>query len=132
MAKWNEKKDLDMTLINNGKRYENNDPVKAEDINNMYEAMNCLFNAFKNIHTSAQGSDIANVTSSWNNSTGRLTLYFEIPKGDKGDTPTIGTNGNWFISGVDTNKPSRGEKGETGDKGATFSLSDGILTITSN
>ncbi len=63
-------------------------------------------------------------------------------KGDKGDTGaagadgvapvvTIGDNGNWFINGVDTGKPSwfingvdtgkpsRGEKGETGATGAT-------------
>lgn len=48
-----------------------------------------------------------------------------IPKGDKGDkgdagingtngiTPTIGSNGNWFLGSEDTGKPSRGEKGDT-------------------
>lgn len=54
-----------------------------------------------------------------------------IPKGDKGDkgdpgvkgdagtngtngvTPTIGSNGNWFLGDEDTGKPSRGEKGDT-------------------
>ncbi len=50
-------------------------------------------------------------------------------KGDKGDTGaagadgvapvvTIGDNGNWFINGVDTGKPSRGETGATGATGA--------------
>lgn len=34
-----------------------------------------------------------------------------------GITPTIGDNGNWFLGDVDTNKPSRGEKGETGARG---------------
>ncbi|QTJ38301.1 YSIRK-type signal peptide-containing protein [Dolosigranulum pigrum] len=40
-------------------------------------------------------------------------------KGDKGEdgadghTPTIGENGNWFINGVDTEKPARGEKGDS-------------------
>ena len=54
-------------------------------------------------------------------------------KGDKGDTgaagadgkdgangitPTIGTNGNWYLGTTDTGKPSRGEKGDTGASGA--------------
>lgn len=34
--------------------------------------------------------------------------------GENGITPTIGENGNWFLSGEDTGKPSRGEKGDTG------------------
>lgn len=50
-----------------------------------------------------------------------------IPKGDKGDkgdagingtngiTPTIGSNGNWFLGSEDTGKPSRGEKGDTAE-----------------
>lgn len=50
-----------------------------------------------------------------------------IPKGDKGDkgdagingtngiTPTIGSNGNWFLGSKDTGKPSRGEKGDTAE-----------------
>ena len=43
-------------------------------------------------------------------------------KGDKGDdgiTPTIGSNGNWYLGTTDTGKPSRGEKGGKGDKGDT-------------
>lgn len=32
-------------------------------------------------------------------------------KGDKGDAPSIGANGNWWISGIDTGKPARGEDG---------------------
>lgn len=35
--------------------------------------------------------------------------------GADGITPTIGANGNWYIGDVDTGKPSRGEKGESGD-----------------
>ena len=34
-----------------------------------------------------------------------------------GITPTIGDNGNWYLGDTDTNKPSRGEKGETGARG---------------
>lgn len=35
--------------------------------------------------------------------------------GADGQTPYIGDNGNWWIGDVDTGKPSRGEKGESGD-----------------
>lgn len=41
-------------------------------------------------------------------------------KGDKGAdgiTPTIGTNGNWYLGTTDTGKPSRGEKGDKGADG---------------
>lgn len=37
--------------------------------------------------------------------------------GGEAATPTIGDNGNWYINGVDTGKPSRGETGATGAKG---------------
>lgn len=42
------------------------------------------------------------------------------PKGDAGTnglTPTIGSNGNWFLGSTDTNKPSRGATGPTGATG---------------
>lgn len=35
-----------------------------------------------------------------------------------GITPTVGTNGNWYIGNTDTGKPSRGEKGDKGEPGA--------------
>ena len=47
-------------------------------------------------------------------------------QGEKGDTgatgapgvtPTIGSNGNWYLGDTDTGKPARGEKGEKGDQG---------------
>ena len=34
--------------------------------------------------------------------------------GQDGITPTIGTNGNWYLGATDTGKPSRGEQGEPG------------------
>ncbi len=37
--------------------------------------------------------------------------------GKDGATPAIGENGNWYIDGEDTGKPSRGEKGEPGKDG---------------
>lgn len=33
-------------------------------------------------------------------------------------SPSIGNNGNWFVGGIDTGHPSRGEKGDTGAAGA--------------
>ncbi|MDH6312619.1 hypothetical protein M2137_001394 [Parabacteroides sp. PFB2-10] len=50
-------------------------------------------------------------------------------KGDKGDTGAkgdaavveIGENGNWWINGEDTGKPSQGDKGEAGDTGSNAS-----------
>ena len=37
--------------------------------------------------------------------------------GADGTTPTIGSNGNWFLGSTDTGKPSRGEKGADGAPG---------------
>ena len=38
--------------------------------------------------------------------------------GKNGSVVTIGENGNWFIDGVDTGKPSQGAKGDKGETGA--------------
>ncbi|MFB9056779.1 hypothetical protein ACFFU9_08495 [Mariniflexile ostreae] len=37
--------------------------------------------------------------------------------GKDGDTPEIGTNGHWFISGVDTQQVAQGPKGDVGERG---------------
>ena len=55
--------------------------------------------------------------------------------GADGVTPTIGTNGNWYLGETDTGKPSRGEKGDTGAAGTTFTPSvsaDGTLSWTND
>lgn len=39
--------------------------------------------------------------------------------GADGVTPHIGDNGNWYLGGTDTGKPSRGATGAKGDAGAT-------------
>ena len=44
--------------------------------------------------------------------------------GGSGDVPTIGENGNWYIDGVDTGKPSRGEPGPQGEPGEDYTLTD--------
>ena len=38
-------------------------------------------------------------------------------KGKDGETPYIGVNGNWYISGIDTGVPAAGAQGPQGDKG---------------
>ena len=42
---------------------------------------------------------------------------YSIVNGKDGSVVEIGENENWFIDGVDTGKPARGEKGETGATG---------------
>lgn len=53
-------------------------------------------------------------------------------QGDRGPEPaiTIGSNGHWYVDGVDTGKPSRGEKGETGNTGAQGAPGQGFGDIT--
>ena len=41
------------------------------------------------------------------------------PQGPAGTTPTIGSNGNWYLGSSDTGKPSRGATGPQGPKGNT-------------
>ena len=41
----------------------------------------------------------------------------ETVKGDPGDTPYIGANGNWFIGNTDTGVKAQGDKGDTGSAG---------------
>ena len=41
----------------------------------------------------------------------------ETVKGDPGDTPYIGANGNWFIGNTDTGVKAKGDKGDTGAAG---------------
>ncbi len=40
--------------------------------------------------------------------------------GADGLTPTIGENGNWYLGNADTGKPSRGDKGDTPQKGTDY------------
>lgn len=47
-------------------------------------------------------------------------------KGEDGHTPviTIGSNGNWFVDGIDTNVKASGSVGESGSDGATWLSGD--------
>lgn len=67
------------------------------------------------------------VTGTWDGSAAKtinIPASASGPKGDKGDpgengiTPTIGSNGNWYLGDTDTGKPSRGATGLKGDTGA--------------
>lgn len=67
------------------------------------------------------------VTGTWDGSAAKtinIPASASGPKGDKGDpgengiTPTIGSNGNWYLGDTDTGKPSRGATGPKGDTGA--------------
>ncbi len=40
-------------------------------------------------------------------------------RGADGITPTIGSNGNWYLGSTDTGKPSRGATGDPGKDGIT-------------
>jgi hypothetical protein len=51
--------------------------------------------------------------------------------GKDGDTPYIGSNGNWFIDNKDTLIASRGEKGEKGETGNAGTI-DGLISIGPN
>lgn len=60
------------------------------------------------------------LTLSWENDGGEEnpeSVTITAPKGENGETPYIGTNGNWYVGNTDTGKPARGETGETGAKG---------------
>lgn len=68
------------------------------------------------------------VTGTWDGSAAKtinIPASAQGPKGDKGDpgengiTPTIGSNGNWYLGDTNTGKPSRGETGPKGDTGPT-------------
>ena len=51
---------------------------------------------------------------------GSSAKTIEIPIGADGITPTIGDNGNWYLGTTDTGKPSRGEKGDTPQRGVDY------------
>ena len=54
---------------------------------------------------------------------------YSIVNGKDGSVVEIGENGNWFIDGVDTGKPARGEKGETGATGPVGPVGPKVLSV---
>ena len=61
-------------------------------------------------------TDIKSITGGFEITFNNRNKY-SIVNGKDGSVVEIGENGNWFIDGVDTGKPARGEKGETGATG---------------
>ena len=97
-----------------------------DDITHLQEQIDANTAAINEINQLISGgSVITGVTSTDNGVTVTLSngTSFELTNGTNGTdgTPgsvvTIGENGNWFIDGVDTGNPSRGEKGDKGDQG---------------
>jgi hypothetical protein len=71
---------------------------------------------------SAYATYVANAESSGTTPSSYSEWLSEI-KGEKGDTgadgvtPTIGTNGNWYLDGKDTGVSAKGEQGDDGEQG---------------
>ena len=71
----------------------------------------------------------SNITSVAPSADGTLIIFtlangtqFSIPIGNT--IPTIGANGNWFVGGVDTGKPSQGKDGADGAPGQDYILTE--------
>lgn len=73
------------------------------------------------------------VTGTWDGSAAKtinIPASASGPKGDKGDpgengiTPTIGSNGNWYLGDTNTGKPSRGATGPKGDTGTAATITE--------
>ena len=97
-----------------------------DDINSLNERVDAVEKAVEDLKAQIEaGSVITSVTSTEtgvtitlsNDQTYELTNGKDGAAGKPGSVVEIGENGNWFIDGVDTGNPSRGEKGEQGDQG---------------
>ena len=103
-----------------------------DDINSLGDRVTAVENALSELQSKIDGGAvITSVTQSENGVTIKTSdgKTYEITNGKDGATGAtgadgkpgsvveIGSNGNWFIDGVDTGKPSRGETGATGPQG---------------
>lgn len=57
-----------------------------------------------------------------------VKVPIELLKGNKGDIPAIGANGNWWISGKDTGMPARGQDGDVTMEQLNKILEDMVAT----
>lgn len=76
----------------------------------------------KVVVTKTKLDELANRINEKAGSTGPKTiaeLTQTVANMPSGVIPEIGANGNWYIDGADTGKPSRGETGAQGPAGAT-------------
>lgn len=83
------------------------------------QAVTDLQNAIKggSMITNVQSTDKGVVVTLSNGSSIELTNGLDGAAGAPGSVVTIGPNGNWYIDGVDSGKPSRGEAGAPGTAG---------------
>lgn len=97
-----------------------------DDINKLNERVDAVEQAIADLEAAIKaGSTITSVTPTDNGVIVNLSngTSFELTNGKDGQSGTtgsvitIGANGNWFIDGVDTGKPSRGEAGAPGADG---------------
>lgn len=97
-----------------------------DDINNLNQRVDAVEQAIADLEAAIKaGSTITSVTPTDNGVVVNLSngTSFELTNGKDGQSGTtgsvitIGANGNWFIDGVDTGKPSRGEAGAPGADG---------------
>lgn len=97
-----------------------------DDINKLNERVDAVEQAIADLEAAIKaGSTITSVTPTDNGVVVNLSngTSFELTNGKDGQSGTtgsvitIGANGNWFIDGVDTGKPSRGEAGAPGADG---------------
>lgn len=94
-----------------------------DDINSLNERVDALEKTVAELQKAIKAGAVITSVDDTENGV-KVTLSdgktFELTNGTDG-TPgsviEIGDNGNWFIDGNDTGKPSRGEKGEQGEQG---------------
>lgn len=94
-----------------------------DDINSLNERVDALEKTVAELQKAIEAGAVITSVDDTENGV-KVTLSdgktFELTNGTDG-TPgsviEIGDNGNWFIDGNDTGKPSRGEKGEQGEQG---------------
>lgn len=94
-----------------------------DDINSLNERVDALEKTVAKLQKAIEAGAVITSVDDTENGV-KVTLSdgktFELTNGTDG-TPgsviEIGDNGNWFIDGNDTGKPSRGEKGEQGEQG---------------
>ena len=99
-----------------------------DDINSLGDRVTAVENALSELQSKidggavitnvAQTADGVTITLS-DGQTYNITNGKDGAAGEPGSVVTIGENGNWFIDGVDTGNPSKGDKGDKGDTGAT-------------
>ncbi len=97
-----------------------------DDINSLSGRVDALEKTVADLKTAIEsGSVITNVQSTENGVTVTLSngKTFELKNGTNGangapgSVVEIGDNGNWFIDGIDTGRPAKGEQGEQGPAG---------------